>query len=122
MPTEPPPLTVFDAVKRACEIVDPDDNDPLIGDFERAFEDDDEPIRAVDDIEERVGDVLADLDPAVSNGTLSVAAAIVVYLAYRRDELNVEPDELVRLAARSEWRGDVPTPVGEWLADTGIEL
>ena len=122
MPTEPPPLTVFEAVKRACEIVDPDDNDPLIGDFERAFEDDDEPIRAVDDIEERVGDVLADLDPATSNGSLSIAAAIVVYLAYRRDELNVEPDELVRLAARSEWRGDVPEPVVEWLADTGIEL
>lgn len=122
MPTEPQPPTVFDAVKRACDVVDPDDHDALIGEFERAFEDDDEPIRAVDDIEERVGDVLADLDPATNNGSLSVAGAIVVYLAFRRDELNAEPDELVRLAARSEWRGDVPEPVVEWLADRGIEL
>ena len=122
MPTEPQPVTVFEVVKRACDIVDPDDDDALIGDFERAFEDDDEPIRAVDDVEERVGDVLADLDPATNNGALSVAAAIVIYLSYRRDEVDADPAELVRLAARAEWRGDPPEPVVEWLADTGIEL
>ena len=120
MPTDPPPLTVFEVVKRACDIVDPDDADPVIGDFERAFEDDDEPIRAVDDVEERISDVLADLDPATNNGALSVAAAIVVYLRFRRDELDAQPDELVRLAARSEWHGDPPEPVTEWLADNGI--
>lgn len=122
MPTEPQPLTVFEAVKRACDVVDPDDDDAVIGDFERAFEDDDEPIRAVGDIEEHIGDVLADLDPATNNGSLSVAAAIVVYLAFRRDEFDAEPDELVRLAARSQWRADPPEPVVEWLADRGIEL
>ena len=121
MPTEPQPPTVFEVVKRACDVVDPDDVDPVIGDFERAFEDDDEPIRAVDDIEERVGDVLADLDPATNNGALSIAAAIVVYLSYRRDEVDAEPAELARLAARAEWRGDPPEPVVEWLADSGIE-
>jgi hypothetical protein len=122
MPTEPAPLTVFEAVKRACEVVDPDDDDELIGDFERAFEDDDEPIRAVDDIEERISDALADLDPAANNGALSVAAAIVVYLRFRRDESNADPIELARLAARAEWRGDAPEPVIEWLADRGIKL
>jgi hypothetical protein len=122
MPTEPPPVTLFQAVKRAADVVDPDDEDAVIGDFERAFEDDDEPIRAVDDVEERVGEVLADLDPATNNGALSIAGAIVVYLAFRRDELDAEPAELIRLAARSEWRGDVPEPVLEWLADTGITL
>jgi hypothetical protein len=121
MPTEPPPITVFEAVKRACDVVDPDDDDAVIGEFEQAFEDDDEPLRAVDDIEERLGDTLADLDPAVNNGALSVAAAIVVYLRYRRDELSAEPAELARLAARSEWHGEPPEPVIEWLADRGIE-
>jgi hypothetical protein len=120
MPTDPPPLTVFEVVKRACDIVDPDDDDALIGDFERAFEDDDEPIRAVDDIEERLSDVLADLDPATNNGALSVAAAIVVYLRFRRDESSADADELVRLAVRSEWHGDPPEPVTEWLDDHGI--
>ena len=87
MPTDPAPITLFQVVKRACDVVDPDDEDAIVGDFERAFEDDDEPIRAVDEIEERVGEVLADLDPATNNGSLSVAAAIVVYLSFRRDEL-----------------------------------
>ena len=122
MPTEPEPITLSQVVRRAVQIIDPDDNDADAGDFERAFEDDDEPIRAVGDIEERVADVLADLDPATNNGALSIAGAIVVYLAFRRDELDAEPAELIRLAARAEWRGDPPEPVSEWLADSGIEL
>jgi hypothetical protein len=122
MPTDPAPITLFQVVKRACDVVDPDDEDPIVGDFERAFEDDDEPIRAVDEIEDRVGEVLADLDPATNNGSLSVAAAIVVYLSFRRDELNVAPDRLLQLAARAEWKGDPPEAVAEWLDDHGIKL
>ena len=122
MPTEPQPITVFQAVRRACDVVDPDDDDALIGDFERAFEDDDEPIRAIDDLDERVGNVLAELDPATNNGSLSVAAAVVMYLGRRRDELNADPIELIRLAARAEWRGDTPEAVVEYLADRGITL
>jgi hypothetical protein len=122
MPTEPAPITLFQVVKRACDVVDPDDEDPIIGDFERAFEDDDEPIRGVDEIEEVVGDVLADLDPSTNNGSLSVAAAIVIYLSFRRDELTVAPDRLLHLAARAEWKGDPPEAVTEWLADRGIKL
>ena len=122
MPTEPAPVTLFQVVKRACDVVDPEDQDVIVGDFERAFEDDDEPIRAVDEIEERVGEVLADLDPATTNGSLSVAGAIVVYLSFRRDELDVAPDRLLRLAARAEWKGHPPEAVAEWLADRGIDL
>ena len=122
MPTNPAPLTLFQVVKRACDIVDPEDQDAVVGDFERAFEDDDEPIRAVDEIEERVGEVLADLDPATNNGSLSVAGAIVIYLSFRRDELDVPPHKLLQLAARAEWKGKPPEAVAEWLADRGIEL
>ena len=122
MPTDPQPITLFQAVKRACEIVDPDDDDAIIGDFERAFEDDDEPIRAVDDVQSRVGEVLAQLDPATNDGSLSLAAAVVVYLSFRRDELDVAPDRLLHLAAQAEWKGDPPEAVTEWLTDRGIRL
>jgi len=122
MPTEPAPITLFQVVKRACDVVDPDDEDAIVGDFERSFEDDDEPIRGVDEIEDRVGEVLADLDPATNNGSLSVAGAIVVYLSFRRDELNAAPDRLLQLAARAEWKGDPLDAVSEWLADRGIDL
>ncbi len=122
MPTEPAPITLAEIVRRAAEVVDPDDNDAIIGDFELAFEDADEPVRALDDIEARVATVLADLDPAVQNGSLSMAAAITTYLSFRRDELDAEPAELMQLAARAEWAGDPPDAVRDWLADRGLSL
>jgi hypothetical protein len=122
MPTEPSPLSLAQAVRRAVEVVDPDDGDPQVGDYERAFEDADEPVRAVDDVEERVGSVLADLDPAVESGTLAMAGAITCYLRYRRDEVEADPEELIRLAARAEWEGDPPDAVSVWLAERGIKI
>jgi hypothetical protein len=122
MPADPRPLSLFDAVKRAAQIVDPDDDDAVVGDFERAFEDADDPISALDDVPARVGLVLADLDPAVNNGSLAVAGAIVLYLSYRRDELHADPQELIRLAARAEWKDDVPTVVADWLAERGLKV
>jgi hypothetical protein len=122
MPRDSDPLTLAEAVRRACDLVDPDDNDAVIGDFERAFEDADEPIRAIDDVEERVGTVLSELDPAVANGSLSMAGAVTVYLRFRPDEYGVEPAKLLRLAAEAEWEGDPPDVVVEWLADRDIKL
>jgi hypothetical protein len=122
MSTEPPPLTLFEVVRRAVQLIDPDDNDPTAGDFERAFEDDDEPVRAVDDIEERVAEVLAELDPATNNGSIAMAGALTVYLAYRRDEVHADPAKLLVLAARAEWDGDPPEVVLEWLADRGLKI
>lgn len=122
MPRDPEPLTLAEAVRRACDLVDPDDDDAVIGDFERAFEDADEPIRALDDVEERVGTVLSELDPAVANGSLAMAAAVTVYLRFRRDEYGAEPAKLLRLAAGAEWEGDPPDIVVDWLADRDIKL
>jgi len=122
MPTEPPPLTVFEVVRRAVQLVDPDDDDPTAGEFERAFEDDDEPVRGVDNIEERVAEVLAELDPATNNGSLAMAGALTVYLSYRRDELHADPAKLLVLAARAEWDGAPPEAVVEWLADRGLKV
>jgi hypothetical protein len=121
VPTEPEPLTLAQVVRRAIEIVDPDDDDTLAGDFERAFEDADEPVRAVDDVEERVGTVLAELDPAVASGTLSMAGAITTYLSYRRDEVDADDAELIRLAVRAEWKGDPPDVIADWLSERGLK-
>ena len=122
MPRTPDPLTLAEAVRRACDLVDPDDTDGAIGDFERVFEDADEPIRALDDVEERVATALAELDPAVANGSLSIAAAVTVYLRFRPDEYGAEPAKLLRLAAEAEWEGDPPDIAVDWLADRDIKL
>ncbi len=122
MPTEPSPITLAEVVRRAVEVVDPDDIDPAVADLELAFEDADEPISALDDVQARVATVLADLDPAVESGSLSMAAAIIVYLSFRRDELDGEPEALIRLAARAEWEGDPPLVVQDWLGERDIAL
>jgi len=53
---------------------------------------------------------------------LQMAGAVATYLAYRRDEVDVEAGALLELAARAEFEGDPPDVVRRWLADTGIEL
>lgn len=40
-------VTVAEVVREAAGIVDPDDRYALVGDFERWFEDDDDPVEAV---------------------------------------------------------------------------
>src|ERR1700759_2850604 len=110
---DPRPVSLAQVVRRAAQIVDPDDEDAIIGDFQQAFEDDDEPVAGLDDVQERVSEVLAQLDPAVNNGSLAVAGAVTVYLSYRRDELHEDPRELLRLAARAEWKDAPPEAVVE---------
>ena len=120
MPTEPTPITFSEIVRRACEIVDPDDSDPVVGEFERIFEDADEPVTALSDLESRVANVLQTLDPAVASGTLSMLGALTTYLAYRRDELHADDETLLRLAARAEWSGEPPEVAREWLDERGV--
>jgi hypothetical protein len=119
---EPAPITLAEVVRRAAEIVDPDDDDGAVGDFEVRFEDADEPVTALDDVEDRVATALSELDPAVNNGSLSMVGALTVYLSYRRDELHTRDEELIKLAARAEWEGKPPESVVEWLDDRGIRI
>jgi hypothetical protein len=117
---DPRPVSLAQVVRRAAQIVDPDDEDAIIGDFQQAFEDDDEPVAGLDDVEGRVAEVLSELDPAVNNGSLSVAGAVTVYLSFRRDELHENPRELVRLAVRAEWNDEPPAAVTDWLDEHNL--
>jgi hypothetical protein len=120
MPTEPAPLTLSQIVRRACEVVDPDNSDPVVGEFEQIFEDEDQPVSALNDLESRVANVLQTLDPAVASGTLSVLGALTTYLAYRRDEVDADDATLLRLAARAEWSGEPPEVARDWLQSRGV--
>jgi hypothetical protein len=102
--------------------VDPANEDSDIGAFELAFEDEDEPVRALDDVPERVAGVLHGLDPEAASGGLQMAGAVTTYLAFRRDQASTDDDDLLRLAARAEWEGHPPDSVSDWLAARGIEI
>ena len=51
-----------------------------------------------------------------------MATATILYLAHRRDEVHAEPDTILRLAARAEWKGDPPERVDGWLAARGVQV
>jgi hypothetical protein len=122
MPTNPQPVTLFDVAKRAVEITDPADDDPRLADLLVQFEDADEPVTAIDNLEERVAIAAEGADVDVEDAAVSMAVATILYLAHRRDELHADPDRILRLTARAEWKGDPPDSVRDWLADRGVEI
>jgi hypothetical protein len=51
-----------------------------------------------------------------------MAQAVTLYLAHRLDEVDDDGDEILVLAARSEFDGDPPPAVRDWLERNGLEL
>jgi hypothetical protein len=116
MSTDRTTITLSDLVRRATAIVDPDGVDDAVTEFATRYEDDDVPVRGVlDGLEERIA-WGADDDPPVV-----MAQAVTLYLAHRLDEVDDDPDETLRLAARAEFAGKPPEPVQEWLERNGVE-
>ena len=122
MPTEPEPITVFDVAKRAVEICDPNDSDGVLGDFLAQFEDSDEPVTAVGNLDERIALASEGVDIDVEDPAVQMAGAVMLYLAHRRDEVSDDPDDVLRLAARAEFGGAPPEPIADWLADRGVAV
>jgi hypothetical protein len=117
MPTDPNTVMLSDLVRRATAIVDADGVDDAVTLFATRHEDDDMPVRGIlDGLEERIA-WGADEDPSVV-----MAQAVVLYLAHRLDEIEDDPDEILRLAARSEFDAKPPEPVQAWLDRNGIEV
>jgi len=117
MPTDRTLITLSDLVRRASAIVDVDGADDAVTEFAARHEDDDIPVRSIlDGLEERLA-WGADEDPSVV-----MAQAVVLYLAHRLDEVEDDPDEILALAARSEFDGRPPAAVEEWLTRNGIEV
>jgi hypothetical protein len=123
MPSNPEPVTLAEAVHRAVVVVDPDGHAGL-EDLLALFEDDDEPLDSTSAqiAEQRIAEEAGKLDPQAEDPALQMAAAVATYLAYRRDELDEDPQKLLELAARAEFDVHPPTGVEDLLADRGVQL
>jgi hypothetical protein len=116
--------TVAELVRRAVEVCDPEDREENLGRLEQQLEDDDEPVTAVENLEERLAIAAEGADYEIEDPAVSVATAVVLYLAAKRSrgEQIRDPRELMRLAVRAQWHRDPPEAVVEWLADRGVQL
>jgi hypothetical protein len=123
MPTEPAPVTLSQVVHRAVEVCDPDGDEGLEDLLER-FEDDDEPLSSTsaEIAEQRIAEVVGELDPQEEDPAVTMAGAVATYLAYRRDEVGDAPVDLLTLAARAEFDGHPPDVVRGWLAERGVRV
>jgi hypothetical protein len=117
------PVTLSEIVHRAVEVCDPDGGEGL-DDLLARFEDDDEPLdpTSAQIAEQRIAEAAGALDPQAEDPAVTMAAAVATYLAYRRDEVNDAPREILVLAARAEFHGKPPDNVRAWLAERGIEV
>jgi hypothetical protein len=123
MPTDPEPVTLAEAVHRAVVVVDPEGHAGL-EDLLARFEDDDEPLdsTSAEIAEQRIAEEAGKLDPQAEDPAVQMAAAVATYLAYRRDELDEEPQRLLELAARAEFEAHPPEAVEDLLAERGVQL
>jgi hypothetical protein len=116
-----PPPSLFEVVHRAVEVTDPSGRYGLEG-LLAHVEDNDEPVTAHQHVEKDLAELKGRIDPQDEDPAAMMAIAVATYLAFRRDELNDEPDAILRLAARAEYDGHPPDNVRGWLEEQGVEL
>ena len=118
---EGPPPSLSDVVHRAVEVSDPSGRYG-VADVLRYVEDADEPVTAHEDIETDLAELKGRVDPQDEDPAVMMAIAVATYLAFRRDELDDDPDDILRLAARAEYDGSPPDNVTTWLEERGVVL
>lgn len=122
MSTEPAPLSLADAVHRAALACDPTGKSPSGGDAIARFEDRDEPIAGIANLDQVLAEEFGALDPQEEDPVMQMIRATTVYLGFRRDNTGAGDEELLRLAARAEYDGSPPELIRDWLTERGVAL
>jgi len=116
-----PPPSLSEVVHRAVEVTDPTGRYGA-GDLPRYVEDSDEPVTAHADIATDLAELKGRVDPQDEDPAVMMAIAAATYLAFRRDEMDDNPGDILRLAARAEYDGNPPDIVRAWLEEQGVPL
>jgi hypothetical protein len=116
-----PPPTLFQVVHRAVQVTDPS-GELGVADLLGPVEDSDEPVTSHQEIEAELAELKGRVDPQDEDPAVMMAIAVATYLAFRRDELDDDPGDLLRLAARAEYDGNPPENVRAWLEERGVSV
>src|SRR3954470_20949765 len=115
MPTEPETLTLSKAARRAVDVVDPGEHNDALASFEARVQDRDEPVTAIEQPDELFAEAAGAIDP--DDPALQMAAAVAGYLSFKRDQVDAQPEDLLRRAAEAEFDGSPPPEVAGWLSE-----
>jgi hypothetical protein len=118
---EGPSPSLFDVMHRAVEVTDPS-GEFGVADLMQYVEDSDEPITAHQDVEEDLAEIKGRVDPQDDDPAVMTAIAVATYLAFRRDEIDDDPGDILRLAIRAEYDGHPPDNVHRWLEEQGVPI
>jgi hypothetical protein len=114
--------TLFAIVRRAAEVCDPEGAEEAASELLTRFEDRDEPVGDPAEAEREIAEAKGAIDPQDEDPVAMMTAAVATYLAYRRDELEDDRENLLVLAARAEFDGKPPEPAASWLVAQGLEV
>jgi len=120
MPRDADPVSLAQVIRRAVEAADPDGTDPRLGDLAQEFEDDDEPVSGVDQLDEVLAEAELDVDTDGEDPAVALAIAVARYLAGHRGAVEADDDHVITQAVRWQWRGSAPGDVEDLLADRGL--
>jgi hypothetical protein len=116
-----PPPSLFEVVHRAVEVTDPS-GEFGVADLLGPVEDSDEPVTSHADIETDLAELKGRVDPQDEDPAVMMAITVATYLAFRRDEMDVDAVDILRLAARAEYDGNPPDNVRAWLDEQGVAI
>jgi hypothetical protein len=120
-PRDADPVSLFDVIRRAVEAADPDGRDPRLGDLVQEFEDDDEPVSGVDQLDVVLAGAELDVNADGDDAGVALAIGVARYLAHHRGALNTDDDRLIAEAVRWQWHDHAPEGVRDLLAERGID-
>ena len=102
MPTEPHTPTLAEIVRIGSEVADPSGSDDRVTELITRFEDRDEPVTAVGDVDQELAEAHGIIDPEGDSERLRNAVAVATYLAFRRDQIHEDREGLIRRATKAE--------------------
>ena len=107
--------TVAEVVRDGAAICDPEGTDTAVTALFEAFEDDDRPATASEDLAAELLGTVDGIDPNGDSPAARMAAASAAWLATNPEQEH-EAEQVLRESARLVFDGDPPEPVAAWLA------
>jgi hypothetical protein len=112
---------VSEVVREGTAIADPNGTETAADALYDAFEDDDRPASAVENLTRDLLGTVRAIDPEADEPAAWAAAAAAVWLAKHPGQVG-QGDHVLREGVRLVFKRNSPEPLAEWLGERGIEV